>query len=216
MRASRWSRSAWNSSPPDGDVPAWAEGKKALVIGAGSMSSLAAATLARAGVAEIVVANRTFERAERLAEILNQAEDTETVARAVPMETVGVELTRADVAVSCTGATGLVLTAEDVAAAVAGRLPADMPPARTPEPYDGDEQARAAAAVPSAAEPHTDDENCPLDLAAVQPGFSVMGGRQPSPAWTRRRWSSTPSGSTRAARCSAARTPAAPPRPTPS
>jgi glutamyl-tRNA reductase len=160
---------------PDGDVPAWAEGKKALVIGAGSMSSLAAATLARAGVAEIVVANRTFERAERLAEILNQAEDTETVARAVPMETVGVELTRADVAVSCTGATGLVLTAEDVAAAVAGRLPADMPPARTPEPYDGDEQARAAAAVPSAAEPHTDDENCPLDLAAVQPGFSVMG-----------------------------------------
>ncbi|CAM5510222.1 Glutamyl-tRNA reductase OS=Streptomyces tendae OX=1932 GN=hemA PE=3 SV=1 [Streptomyces tendae] len=41
------------------DVQRWARGKKALVID-GSMSSLAAATLARSGVAEIVVANRTL------------------------------------------------------------------------------------------------------------------------------------------------------------
>ncbi|WP_460370376.1 glutamyl-tRNA reductase, partial [Actinocorallia lasiicapitis] len=34
-------------------------GKRALVVGAGAMSGLAVATLARAGVAEIVVANRT-------------------------------------------------------------------------------------------------------------------------------------------------------------
>src|SRR5688572_906307 len=52
-------------------VETWARDKKALVIGAGSMSSLAAATLARAGVAEVVIANRTADRAERLAEILN-------------------------------------------------------------------------------------------------------------------------------------------------
>ncbi|CAM5230166.1 glutamyl-tRNA reductase [Streptomyces violaceorubidus] len=90
------------------DVQRWARGKKALVIGAGSMSSLAA-TLARSGVAEIVVANRTFERAERLAEILSEGDDTDVLARAVPMDAVPVELTRADVAVSCTGATGLVL-----------------------------------------------------------------------------------------------------------
>ncbi|WP_155055354.1 glutamyl-tRNA reductase [Streptomyces blattellae] len=158
-------------------VDGWARGKKALVIGAGSMSSLAAATLARAGVAEIVIANRTYDRAERLAQILTEGDDTDVLARAVPMESVPAELTRADVAVSCTGATGLVLAAEEVAAAVDGRVPdvvagrgwvgrpgADgvPPPTRT-----------APAARPPAG--HVGDENCPLDLAAVQPGFSVMG-----------------------------------------
>ncbi|MEU6314086.1 glutamyl-tRNA reductase [Streptomyces sp. NPDC047014] len=100
-------------------VAGWAAGKRALVIGAGSMSSLAAATLARVGVAEIVVANRTAERAERLAEIL-VASGTGVRASAVPMAEVADELTRVDVVVSCTGATGLVLTADDVLAAVAG------------------------------------------------------------------------------------------------
>lgn len=96
-------------------VGAWAAGKRALVIGAGSMSSLAAATLVRTGVAEVVVANRTQARAERLAEILGEAGG---VARAVPMADVARELTRVDVVVSCTGATGLVLTAENVAGAL--------------------------------------------------------------------------------------------------
>ncbi|MGP3637438.1 glutamyl-tRNA reductase [Streptomyces sp. 24-1644] len=97
------------------DVTDWAGGKRALVIGAGSMSSLAAATLARTGVAEIVVANRTRARADRLVEILGQSG---TAARAVEMAAVSGELTRADVVVSCTGATGLVLTAEAVADAL--------------------------------------------------------------------------------------------------
>ncbi|WP_405423724.1 glutamyl-tRNA reductase [Streptomyces erythrochromogenes] len=100
-------------------VAEWARGKRALVIGAGSMSSLAAATLARVGVAEIAVANRTGERAERLAEIL-VASGTGVTAVAIPMAEVADELTRVDVVVSCTGATGLVLTADDVLAAVAG------------------------------------------------------------------------------------------------
>ncbi|MFD3588914.1 glutamyl-tRNA reductase [Streptomyces sp. NPDC058683] len=149
------------------DVEVWAKGKKALVIGAGSMSSLAAATLARAGVAEIVVANRTYDRAERLAQILNDSDDTDVVARAVPMDSVPVELTRADVAVSCTGATGLVLTAEAVAAAVEGR---------TGEPVAEIEDDRPAQGAPKpAAAGLGADENCPLDLTAEQSGFSVMG-----------------------------------------
>ncbi|MFG3125816.1 glutamyl-tRNA reductase [Streptomyces sp. NPDC017615] len=149
------------------DVPGWAQGRTALVIGAGSMSSLAAATLARAGVTEIVVANRTFERAERLARILTEAEGGTTTARAVRMDAVAAELTRADVVVSCTGATGLVLTADAVAEAVAGR---------TGEPAaDLDSVAAAPAALPPTSV--GTEENCPLDLAAVQgtPGFSVHG-----------------------------------------
>ncbi|MFF6778653.1 glutamyl-tRNA reductase [Streptomyces sp. NPDC012637] len=103
------------------DVADWAKGKRALVIGAGSMSSLAAATLARAGVAEIVVANRTAPRADRLVEILTEPGGTGVAARAVEMVAVGDELTRADVVVSCTGATGLVLTGEAVETALQGR-----------------------------------------------------------------------------------------------
>ncbi|MEU1303681.1 glutamyl-tRNA reductase [Streptomyces shenzhenensis] len=92
-----------------GELP----GKRALVVGAGSMSSLAAATLARVGVSELVVANRTLERAERLAQSLG--------GRAVPFADVLGELSRGDVVVSCTGATGLVLDRDTVAAALAAR-----------------------------------------------------------------------------------------------
>ncbi|WP_030694337.1 glutamyl-tRNA reductase [Streptomyces globisporus] len=105
----------------DADVETWAKGKKALVIGAGSMSSLAAATLARSGVSEIVIANRTLARAERLAQILSEPGGTGVAAHAVEMVAVGDELTRADVVVSCTGATGLVLTGEAVEDAALGR-----------------------------------------------------------------------------------------------
>ncbi|ELP67967.1 MULTISPECIES: glutamyl-tRNA reductase [Streptomyces] len=171
-------------------VESWAVGKKALVIGAGSMSSLAAATLARLGVAEIVVANRTPDRAERLAQIINENRENSQYAgytgegavasvsaRAVPMESVPFELTRADIAVSCTGATGLVLTAEAIAAAVEGRVPADeagLFPRTT-----------AAGDVRGVLPPTSigTDDGCPLDLAAGQAGqavqesagFSVMG-----------------------------------------
>ncbi|MEU8745778.1 glutamyl-tRNA reductase [Streptomyces parvulus] len=153
------------------DSQTWARGKKALVIGAGSMSSLAAATLARAGVAEIVVANRTFERAERLARILSEGDDTDVLARAVPMDAVPFELTRADVAVSCTGATGLVLTADSVAATVEGRTGAPAAEAGPGAVRDEPE----AAAVPLPAPGAAGDENCPLDLSTVPTGFSVMG-----------------------------------------
>ncbi len=166
-----------------GDVQEWAAGRRALVIGAGSMSSLAAVTLARAGVAEVVVANRTFERAERLARILTESADTAVTARAVRMNAVPGELTRADVVVSCTGATGLVLTAEAIAQAVEGRtgqpvadVAADGRPAAQDAAPDSAQDAVQGKAPLSAAGGGT-EENCPLDLAAVQGanGFSVLG-----------------------------------------
>ncbi|MGW3013183.1 glutamyl-tRNA reductase [Streptomyces sp. NPDC001219] len=107
------------------DVEDWARGKRALVIGAGSMSSLAATTLVRAGVGELAVANRTVERAERLVQILTEpggpGAANGVAARSVAMTAVPEELALADIVVSCTGATGLVLAGELVAAARDGR-----------------------------------------------------------------------------------------------
>jgi glutamyl-tRNA reductase len=91
-------------------------GKRALVVGAGSMSSLAATTLARAGVSELVIANRTQERAERLAATL-----AEFGARTVRFDDVATAMAEADVVISCTGAAGVVLGTAEIAAAVAKR-----------------------------------------------------------------------------------------------
>ncbi|ANZ17779.1 glutamyl-tRNA reductase [Streptomyces noursei] len=115
------------------DVAAWARGKRALVIGAGSMSSLAATTLVRNGVGELAVANRTVARAERLVRTLAEQYGTSLTepggpgaatgltARAVAMEAVEAELARAEIVISCTGASGLVLSGERIAASLAGR-----------------------------------------------------------------------------------------------
>ncbi|MFI2370395.1 glutamyl-tRNA reductase [Streptomyces sp. NPDC018833] len=128
-------------------VEAWAADKRALVIGAGSMSSLAATTLARLGVRELVIANRTTERAERLAAALSESGGVR--AHAVPMASVADELTRADVAVSCTGATGLVLTAEAVATALASQHVVPEPTGRAADlrAPEGSVVARLAAAA---------------------------------------------------------------------
>ncbi|MFE6051200.1 glutamyl-tRNA reductase [Kitasatospora sp. NPDC056446] len=91
-------------------------GKRALVVGAGSMSSLAAATLVRSGVTDLLIANRTPARAERLVEILGP-----DVARTLDLAKVPEALADVDLVISCTGAAGVVVRAEDVAAAVALR-----------------------------------------------------------------------------------------------
>ncbi|MDT4893189.1 MAG: glutamyl-tRNA reductase [Pseudonocardiales bacterium] len=90
-------------------------GRSALVVGAGSMSSLAAMTLRRAGIGDLAVVNRTFARAQRLAEAAG--------GRAYPSGELGEAIATADVVVSCTGSTGLAVSADIVAEAVAGRSP---------------------------------------------------------------------------------------------
>ncbi|MBD8870828.1 glutamyl-tRNA reductase [Nocardioides donggukensis] len=87
-------------------------GKRVLVVGAGAMASLAVATASRLGAGELVVLNRTQGRAERLA--------GEYDARSLPLSALPEQLERADLVISCTGATGVVVTADQVAAARAG------------------------------------------------------------------------------------------------
>jgi glutamyl-tRNA reductase len=75
--------------------------KRAVVVGAGSMSTIAATVLAARGVAEITVVNRTLARAERLAEQLG--------GRAAAVSELSEVIAGADLVVSCTGALGVVV-----------------------------------------------------------------------------------------------------------
>ena len=72
------------------------------------------------GAGRVVVANRTFERAARLAECLTEAYDS-LQAEAVAFEEATDVLAGVDLVISCTGAQGFVLTAEQVAAKTRGR-----------------------------------------------------------------------------------------------
>jgi glutamyl-tRNA reductase len=93
-------------------------GRRVLVLGAGSLGGLAAAQLRRAGVAEIVLANRTLGSAQRLAARC-QAEGTP--ARVVGLDGLTAALLTVDLVVCCTGATGAVLTIEHVTNARSNR-----------------------------------------------------------------------------------------------
>jgi glutamyl-tRNA reductase len=90
-------------------------GRTVLVVGAGSMSALAVATAARLGAAGVAVANRTMQKAERLAATVRG-----TTAELHDLETA---MVAADLVISCTGAAGLVITADMVAAALGKREP---------------------------------------------------------------------------------------------
>ncbi|MGH3795575.1 MAG: glutamyl-tRNA reductase [Pseudonocardiaceae bacterium] len=89
-------------------------GRRTLVVGAGSMGGLAAAQLRRAGVADIVLANRTPAGAQRLA-ALCEAEGPP--ARAVAMDDLAAALAAAELVICCTGAIDPVLDVEQVAGA---------------------------------------------------------------------------------------------------
>lgn len=85
-----------------------APGTRFLVAGAGTMASLAVRTLVDRGVAphRIMVANRTFQRAYELVATFGVS--------AVRWEAMDVELSAADVVISCTGAAGSVFSTDRV------------------------------------------------------------------------------------------------------
>ncbi|MEO3758659.1 glutamyl-tRNA reductase [Mycobacterium sp. B14F4] len=86
-------------------------GRSAVVIGAGSMGSLAAKHLARAGVERIHVVNRTQPRAKRLA---HNIRELGIESDAFPFDHLPPLLTDADVVVCCTGAVRPVVSLADV------------------------------------------------------------------------------------------------------
>ena len=87
-------------------------GRRAVVVGAGAMASLAVSTLSRMGLEDLVVVNRTEEKADRLAEQYS--------ARSARMSELTEVLPDVDVLVSCTGSVGILLTAETLASARSG------------------------------------------------------------------------------------------------
>ena len=109
-------------------------GRRALIVGAGSMGALAAALLHRAGVADLVVANRTPARAARLAASYG--------GRAVGLDRIAAELAGADLVLSSTGSTGLVLRASEVATAMTGRWSRPLAVVDLALPHDVDPAVR--------------------------------------------------------------------------
>ncbi len=106
-------------------------GRDVLIVGAGSMGALSGATLRRLGVGGVTVANRTTENALRLAASLE--------GDGIGLDDLGAAIAKADVVVSSTGSTGVVMAYELVRDAVdarAGRpvafvdlaLPRDLDP----------------------------------------------------------------------------------------
>lgn len=86
-------------------------GRRAVVVGAGSMGALAAKQLLRAGVERIHVVNRTLPRAKRLVETIC---GHGIAAEAFPFDHLPPLLTDADIVVSCTGAVRPVVSLADV------------------------------------------------------------------------------------------------------
>ncbi len=112
-------QSAPGQSAPDSSGAGALTGRDVLIVGAGSMSALAAATATRSGAASIVVANRTRSHAERLA--------ADVSAIATGLADLPAAMGAADVVISCTGAAGQVITSDMVSAAVSARTLAGRP-----------------------------------------------------------------------------------------
>ncbi len=89
------------------------DGRRVLVLGAGEMGEGMATSLLGAGAGEVVVANRTWERATELANRVG--------GRAVRLADLAATLAEVDVLLTSTGASSLMLEHGDLAATMAER-----------------------------------------------------------------------------------------------
>ena len=80
--------------------------KRAMLVGAGEMAELAAQHLMNQGIAEVVVANRTFERAVNLARCFN--------GKPVSLDELIPQLALVDILISSTGSPDIILSHKDV------------------------------------------------------------------------------------------------------
>ena len=87
--------------------------KKILILGAGKMSEAAVRHLSRAGVAEILITNRTPEHAGELARIFG--------GEVIPYESFHLRLAEIDIAIACSSAPEYVLVSETVRRAIEAR-----------------------------------------------------------------------------------------------
>jgi glutamyl-tRNA reductase len=82
------------------------KGHQAMLIGAGEMAELAVAHLKRYGVEKVLIANRTFARAQELAECMD--------GEAVPFEDLYMHVGDSDIIISSTGAPYAVIKAKEM------------------------------------------------------------------------------------------------------
>ncbi len=90
------------------------QGKTVMLIGAGEMAELAAEHLISQGISQVVVVNRTFENAVKLAQRFN--------GKAAGLDDLIPQLADVDILISSTGATDLVLKCEDVKPVIKQRM----------------------------------------------------------------------------------------------
>jgi glutamyl-tRNA reductase len=89
------------------------DGARVSIVGAGSIAALSAASVRRAGAGSVTICSRTLAHAERLAAAVD--------GTAFGLDDLVLALTDADLIMSCTGATGMVVPEAVLSEALAGR-----------------------------------------------------------------------------------------------
>jgi glutamyl-tRNA reductase len=89
------------------------QGRTILLLGAGKMSEVTARHLAASGATSVLVANRTFDRAARIAELLN--------GRAIRYEDFATQLAKSDIVIASTAAPHPIVSREMIEPALKGR-----------------------------------------------------------------------------------------------